>query len=223
MPLRSPPSSPSTVRASSTVWTPMTLERAALRLPFGLLDLLGRHEEVVGARILDGDGLLAQPADVPDRPVEVDRAGGGDAAATGEIARRELVEQGQREGQAGRRATDLIGRDRRRDGQLVADVVVDGAVDGDEADDRPAVRRTGQRDGDLFGLLRALRVDRQGHLVARRLPLQEGTDVVGQDDRLTVHGDDGVAGVRTPRRPAPAARRRSTDPPRPRTPGTATR
>ena len=42
---------------------------------------------------------------------------------------------------------------------------------------------------------RALRIDGQRHFVARRLPLEEGTDVVGQDNRLTVHGDDGVAGV----------------------------
>ena len=63
------------------------------------------------AGLAHGRRLLRQPADRADGAVEVDRAGDGDSRAAGQVARRQLVDQRQRERQAGRRPADLAGVD----------------------------------------------------------------------------------------------------------------
>ena len=71
-----------------------------------LLALCRRHEEHVDTGLGHRRRLLAQPADGADRSVELDRPGDGDVLAAGELTGRQLVDQRQREGQPGGRATD---------------------------------------------------------------------------------------------------------------------
>ena len=82
----------------------------------------------------------ARPPIAPDRAVEVDLARDGDVAAAGEVARRQLVDQRQRERQPGRRPADAAGVDVDLERQL------DGRrVERDEPDDRPRRDRPARR------------------------------------------------------------------------------
>ena len=78
------------------------------------------------------DTFWASPPIAPDRAVEVDLAGDGDVGAAGEVARRQLVDQRQRERQPGRRPADAAGVDVDLERQLDA-----RRVERDEPDDRP--------------------------------------------------------------------------------------
>ena len=85
MPLTSPPSSPSTVERLVDRLHADDLERAAFGLPFGLLDLLGGHQEVSRRRAsLTATVFWRSPPMLPDGTVEVDGAGGGDLLPTRE-------------------------------------------------------------------------------------------------------------------------------------------
>src|SRR5258708_22706982 len=75
----------------------------------GGLFLVGRHEEGDRAGPPGGDRLLGGTANRPDPTLVVDGAGHGDLAAAGQAPGGEIVDQGQREGAARRRAADPAG------------------------------------------------------------------------------------------------------------------
>ena len=66
---------------------------------------------VLHAGLAHGRRLLRQAADGADRAVELDRARDRDVGAAGQVARRQLVDQRQRERQPGRRPADAVGVD----------------------------------------------------------------------------------------------------------------
>ena len=72
-----------------------------------VLALGGGDDERVDSRSGDGRRLLPQAADRADVAFEVDRAGDGHTTPPSEVAGGELVDQREREGQSGRRPTDL--------------------------------------------------------------------------------------------------------------------
>ena len=70
----------------------------------GVLVVVARDEEQVEAVLPHRGRLLPGAADRPDRAVGLDRAGDGHVGAAGQVAGGEVVDEGQRERQAGRRA-----------------------------------------------------------------------------------------------------------------------
>ena len=131
----SPPSRCSAASASSSVATGMISTSSAghdAGPASDALALRGRHDEVRRRRPgATADAFWRRPPIAPTVAVEVDRPGDGDVLAAGELARRQLVDQGQRERQPGRRAADAAGVDVDLERQLDA-----LRVEREEADDR---------------------------------------------------------------------------------------
>ena len=59
------------------------------------------NEEDIGARVARADGFLLDPADLVHRPVEGELAGRDDPFAVVDVGRAELVDDVEREGEAG--------------------------------------------------------------------------------------------------------------------------
>ena len=191
----SPPRRASAANASSTVATGMisTPSPATARgVGEVLRRLRGGHEEVVQPGLADGRRLLHEAADGADIAVEVDRAGHRHVGAAEQVARRQLVDQREREGQPGARATDLPGVDADLEGQVHRP-----GVEGVVADDRRSrVRRVGDQlhvGGHGLGAVGHDAVDGDRDGVARA-PVGEGRGHVGGGvDRRAVDLDERVA------------------------------
>ena len=108
----SPPRRSRAASASSMFADDDQLDVVAGHLPGAghvVVGLSGGHDEVLDPGLTDGRDLLGKSADRPDRAVELHRAGDGDVEPTEQVALGELVEQRQRERQAGARPADLAG------------------------------------------------------------------------------------------------------------------
>ena len=124
-----------------------------------------------------GGGLLGHAADRADLAVDVDGAGDRHLPAAGEVAGGEVVEQGQGEGQTGRRAGYLAGVDGHLDREVVAQVLrLEGHADPGDA--------VAVVDGlDRHGLGLAVPVHREGDDVARFVALDGADRLLAEDDR----------------------------------------
>ena len=141
----SPPSSSRAASASSRVATGMisTSPRPASSEPLeslgGLQFRLGRrHEEDPDPALMNRRHLLGQPTDRSDVAVEVDRARHRHVLLTGELTRRQLVDQRQREGQPRRRTPDVAGVDVDLERQIDRPGVERHEPDDRATPDRPA-------------------------------------------------------------------------------------
>ena len=187
----SPPSDWSASSASSRVSTAITSTSSptASRTSSSSSD---GHEEHLVARVSHGDAPSARRRP-PARPaVEVHRAGDGDLVAPGELPRGEHVEDGQREGQTGRRSADgRPSRWSRRSGSRTPTMRSSGSM--------PMMARVGvvgRRDGRHVhvdaGVAPRRSLDRQRVRCPGTAGLEEVADLAGLVDGLPVDGHDDV-------------------------------
>ena len=150
-----------------------------------------RDEEHVDTVLVHRRHLLGETADRTDRAVEVDRAGHRDVAAAGQLSGRELVDQRQRERQAGRRPADVVGLDVDLERQ-----VHDAGVERTEPDDGTA-RLVGRlRQDHRDGLLADARtIDEQLDRITGRLAGERVDQVVDRAEHLTVGLQDRVGRI----------------------------
>ena len=94
--------SPTTISSTSSPATSLALAISASDCPAGTM-------KCAMPGLAHRRHLLRQPADRPDRAVELHRAGDGDVDAAEQVALGQLVEQRQRERQPGARPADLAG------------------------------------------------------------------------------------------------------------------
>ena len=141
--------------------------------------------------LLDRTHLLAQSADGTDVALEIDGTGDRDVAAARQVALGELVDERQRECQAGRRTADGSRVDRHVERQCDR-----SGVERDEPDDRPVgiVGIGRQLDLDVeFAHLRS--ADPEFDHVAGRPALELRTEVLDGGDRHPVDGENRVGRI----------------------------
>ena len=141
--------------------------------------------------LADRAGLLRQATDRPDRAVERDRASHGDVPPAGQVAFGQLVDESERERQAGGRAPDPAGVD--IDLERQGD---DSGVERTESDDRAGgiVRGRRELDGhveDAHVGAANLEVDR----VARQLGVEHGGEVLDRVQLLALGFENRVGRV----------------------------
>ena len=158
---------------------------------------LAPHPERLGTRntstpvCATADAFCRRPPIGADGPVEVDRAGHGDLAPASELALGQLVDQRQRECQAGRRTADRAGVDVELERQLDPP-----CVERVEPDDRALgiLGRCGQRHLDVE-LALARTFDLHRHDVAGLLVGEHATEILDAVDHLAVDLENAITRV----------------------------
>ena len=88
----------------------------------GVIGVVARDQEELGAVVFGGDGFFGDPANGADGAVGGDGAGAGHEVAAGQVAVGDGVENAQGEHEAGRWAADVIGLDVDREGQRTSNM-----------------------------------------------------------------------------------------------------
>ena len=165
-----------------------------------LVELSRGHEERLVAGVAHGDGLLGAPAHRAHRAVQRHRAGDGHLVSARQLAWGEHVEDGEGEGQSGRRPTHGAGVDGDVDREVEGHESLLGLGDADDGARRVVLGgHRGHGHVDPVGAARRS-LQSEGVPGTGTTGLEEAADLAGSVEWLIIHRHDHVVGLEHLRR-----------------------